>query len=87
MLQDWRTDEGGTRAPEGKVGEGVSIYFICEDALAIYREATRKGVKASKPFVGNSMWVTPLCDPDGYKIFFESPTDVPEETVFSEQEG
>jgi hypothetical protein len=29
------------------------------------------------------MWVTPLVDPDGYKIFFESPTDVPEETVYS----
>lgn len=70
--------------PAGKVGEGVSIYFICDDALEIYREVTRRGIQASKPFVGNGMWVTSLSDPDGYRIFFESCTDVPEETEFSE---
>jgi hypothetical protein len=32
------------------------------------------------------MWVTALRDPDGYKIDFESPTDVPEETVLEEPE-
>jgi lactoylglutathione lyase len=36
------------------------------------------------PFVGNAMWVTLVQDPDGYKLEFESFTDVPEETVFSE---
>ncbi len=30
------------------------------------------------------MWVTSVEDPDGYKIEFESLTDVPEETIFSE---
>ena len=30
------------------------------------------------------MWVTILTDPDGYKLDFESPTDVPEETVYSD---
>jgi hypothetical protein len=30
------------------------------------------------------MWVTSLSDPDGYRILFESDTDVPEETEFSE---
>ena len=75
------------RAREGKVpGIGVSIYFICEDALAIYREVTSRGIKAERPFVGNGMWVTSMSDPDGYKIFFESTTDVPEETVYSEKE-
>jgi hypothetical protein len=29
------------------------------------------------------MWVTILTDPDGYKLDFESPTDVPEETIYS----
>jgi hypothetical protein len=29
------------------------------------------------------MWVTSLRDPDGYKIDFESFTDIPEETVYS----
>jgi hypothetical protein len=28
------------------------------------------------------MWVTSLKDPDGYRLDFESPTDVPEETVY-----
>ena len=41
-------------------------------------------MEASEPFVGNNMWVTGLTDPDGYKLYFESPTDVPEETKYSE---
>jgi len=87
MLQDFRKEGHDSWVPKGILGEGVSIYFICEDALAIYREVTSRGIKASRPFVGNSMWVVPLTDPDGYKIFFESFTDAPEETVFSEPEG
>src|SRR5580692_5647190 len=35
-------------------------------------------------FVGNAMWVTSMSDPDGYKLDFESPTDAPEESEFSE---
>ena len=87
MLQDFRKEGHDSWVPTGKLGEGVSIYFICEDALAIYREVTARGIKASRPFVGNRMWVTPLSDPDGYKIMFESYTDAPEESVFSESEG
>lgn len=87
MLQDFRKEGHDSWVPEGKLGEGVSIYFICEDALAIYREVTARGIKASRPFVGNRMWVTPLSDPDGYKIIFESYTDAPEESVFTESEG
>jgi hypothetical protein len=33
------------------------------------------------------MWVTSLTDPDGYRLFFESDTDVPEETKLSEWES
>jgi len=40
----------------------------------------------SPPFVGNGMWVTSLVDPDGYKVLFESATDTPEETEYSEPE-
>jgi catechol 2,3-dioxygenase-like lactoylglutathione lyase family enzyme len=65
----------------GKVGAGVTIYFLCEDALAIYREATARGIEAGRPFVGNGMWVTEMRDPDGYRLAFESPTDAPEESV------
>jgi hypothetical protein len=53
-----------------------------DDALGIYREVRKRGLSASKPFVGNGMWVTSLRDPDGYRIEFESSTDAPEETVF-----
>src|SRR5687768_18532245 len=67
-----------------KLGEGVSIYFICEDAVTIYNRIIANGLSASEPFVGNNMWVVGLKDPDGYNIFFESPTDTPEETKYSD---
>ena len=84
MLQEFRKKGHNSWVPSGKVGEGVSICFQCKDALAIYRESISRGIQASRPFVGNRMWVTSLTDPDGYKIEFESPTDAPEETEFSE---
>jgi len=84
MLQEFRKEGHDSWVPAGKVGEGVSICFQCKDALEIYREITSRGIPASEPFVGNGMWVTSLSDPDGYKIDFESPTDVLEETKFSE---
>jgi lactoylglutathione lyase len=87
MLQEFRREGQDAWVPAAKVGEGVSIYFICEDALAIYRGVTLRGIQASTPFVGNGMWVTSLSDPDGYRIAFESVTDVPEETEFAEPEG
>jgi len=77
MLQEYRTG----RRPEGKLGQGVSICFTCEDAIALFREFKARGVDAKRPFVGNAMWVTSTTDPDGYRVEFESPTDVPEETV------
>ncbi len=86
MLQEVRTEGHDSWVPEWKVGQGVSICFICEDALTIYREVTSRGIQASKPFVGNGMWFTSVSDPDGYRIEFESCTDVPEETVYPEHE-
>jgi len=79
MLQEYNPG----KAPSTKRGEGVSICFQCRDALAIYRNAVANGLSPRLPFVGNNMWVTILTDPDGYKLDFESPTDVPEETVYS----
>lgn len=87
MLQEFWKDGHHDGRPEGKLGQGVSISFQCQDALAIYRDVTARGLKASRPFVGNSMWVTLLTDPDGYQIEFESYTKVPEDTVYSDQEG
>ena len=81
MLQEY-----GPNSPlaTAKLGQGVSVCFQCKDALAIYHNAIAHGLKPQRPFVGNNMWVTILTDPDGYKLDFESPTTVPEETVYSE---
>ncbi len=85
MLQDFRREDGSTVVPPEKLGVGVSICFVCTDALAIYRSARSRGLNAQRPFVGNRMWVTSLADPDGYRIDFESPTDVAEETEYTEE--
>jgi catechol 2,3-dioxygenase-like lactoylglutathione lyase family enzyme len=84
MLQEYRKEGPNSWTAESKVGVGVSICFTCRDALAIYKEVKARGIEAQRPFVGNGMWVTSVQDPDGYKLEFESFTDVPEETVFSE---
>ena len=68
--------------PQGAVGAGVTLYFICADAVAIWRRAVATGLEASRPQVGNGMWVTELTDPDGYHVAFESLTDAAEESVF-----
>jgi len=86
MLQEFRDDGRHEPPPTGKLGLGVSVYFICENALAVYREVTARGVHASRPFVGNGMWVTSLKDPDGYELHFESMTDAPEETEYDGRE-
>jgi catechol 2,3-dioxygenase-like lactoylglutathione lyase family enzyme len=83
MLQEYRKEDNHSTRPQGKLGQGVSICFMCEDALAIYRDIKSRGIEAQTPFVGNAMWVVSVTDPDGYRLDFESATDVPEETVFS----
>lgn len=79
MLQEYRQGP-----PNEKSGEGVSVYFICEDALSIYEQINFRGLQPTEPFVGNNMWVVGLKDPDGYNILFESPTEVQEGTLYSE---
>jgi len=83
MLQEYRAE----RIPKEKLGVGAAVCFQCQDALQIYREIKSRGIEVKRPFVGNAMWVTCLTDPDGYKIDFESPTDAPEESEYSEQES
>lgn len=71
--------------PKETLGTGASVCFMCEDALALYREFKSRGIQTRKrPFVGNRLWVVPVTDPDGYRIEFESPTDAPEETELQE---
>ena len=83
MLQE-RSNDGRHNVSNGKVGDGVSICFMCDDALSIYRDITSRGIQANRPFVGNRLWVTELSDPDGYVLCFESPTDEAEETILSD---
>ena len=71
--------------PKEEPGGGVSVSFVCEDALARFREFKSRGVQTrNRPFVGNGLWVVPLADPDGYRIDFASPTDAPEESELKE---
>jgi len=83
MLQQFPLEGHDSWRSEGQVGQGVSLNFICQDALAIYHALTARGIPASRPFVGNGMWVTSLTDPDGYHLHFESLTDVAEGTEYS----
>jgi lactoylglutathione lyase len=80
MLQEYHP----SKIPTAKRGEGISVCFQCKDALAIYQDALAQGLQPREPFVGNALWVTSFIDPDGYKLDFESPTNVPEETTYSE---
>lgn len=79
MLQEYR--EGFK--PNEKLGQGVSVCTMCNDTLSLYKEFLQTGLSPQEPFVGNNLWVVNLVDPDGYRISFESPTDVPEETIYS----
>jgi lactoylglutathione lyase len=85
MLQEFWKEGPHGNLPGGELGVGVSIYFLCADAIALYLEFKSKMIEVSKPFVGNGMWVTGLKDPDGYQLCFESKTDQPEEAVYNEK--
>jgi catechol 2,3-dioxygenase-like lactoylglutathione lyase family enzyme len=81
MLQEFMPE----RQPKETLGTGISVNFMCEDALTLYREFKSRGIQTrNRPSVGNHLWVVPLTDPDGYRIEFASPTDAPEESEFEE---
>ena len=82
MLQEFSAE----RRPTETLGTGTSsVCFMCEDALALYREFKSRGIRTQqRPFVGNRLWVVPLTDPDSYRIDFESPTDAQEESELDE---
>ena len=71
---------------KGMRGNGVSICFQCANALSLYHEYKLRGIAIDEPFVGNNMWVVGFNDPDGYRLDFESPTDVPEGTKYLRQD-
>src|SRR6202161_3914173 len=81
MLQEFLPE----RRPKEALGTGVNVCFQCEDALALYREFKSRGIQTrGRPSVGNRVWVVPVTDPDGYRMEFASPTDVPEESELEE---
>ena len=81
MLQEFRPQN----RPKETLGTGASVSFMCEDALALYREFKSRGVQTRKrPYVGNRLWVVPVTDPDCYRMEFASPTDAPEESELAE---
>jgi lactoylglutathione lyase len=65
-------------------GEGMSLNFQSDDAIALYLDYRSRGLDPSEPEVGNGLWYTKLTDPDGYNLYFHSPTDVAEDTKLSE---
>lgn len=78
MLQEYMPGH----EPKHPLGAGASVCFMCRDALSIYRDAVSRNLSPQKPFVGNGLWVVSLRDPDGYRIDFESPADLPEDTEY-----
>ena len=52
MLQEFRKEGRNAWMPEGKVGEGVLIVFICEDALAIYRKIKQSWYRSIESLCG-----------------------------------
>jgi uncharacterized glyoxalase superfamily protein PhnB len=72
MLQEAEEEDG---APKG-FGRGISFYFVCDDADAMYAELTSRGLQLDPPSVayyGMKQVVVP--EPDGYYICFESPVE------------
>jgi lactoylglutathione lyase len=84
MLQEFWKDGKPGGAPPGALGNGMSVCIMCEDAIAIYHESRARGLSPQRPYVGNNLWVTSMLDPDGYRVDFESPTDEPEGTVYTD---
>jgi len=85
MLQEFWRSGPHANVPTDKLGVGVSVCFMCKDAVALYREFKSRGIGAKRPFVGNRLWVTQTVDPDGYRLDFESPTDAPEESELGDE--
>ena len=84
MLQSLSGEQRAASGQEDSRGQGVTIFHMCNDAVALYHEWEGRGLSPSEPQVGNGLWVTDVRDPDGYRLSFESPTEEPEEKKLSE---
>ena len=71
MLQAADEEEDIARVGQA---EGVTFYFVCENANAVHGEITARGIQATPPHVAfYDMNQTFIIDPDGYELCFESP--------------
>ena len=71
MLQQAEDEDG----PAEDRGRGISFYFICDDADAMYADLLSRGLQLRPPslaYYGMKQLFVP--EPDGYSICFESPT-------------
>jgi lactoylglutathione lyase len=84
MLQEARISADKPYLSGNEAGAGVTIFFQCRDSLVLYQQFRENGINVEEPFVGNGLWDVKVTDPDGYDLHFESPTDVREETTYSE---
>ena len=84
MIQELWKDGSRVLQPAEQLGQGVSLVFICDDAPAVYRDITARGIQATEPCVGNGMWNFGVSDPYGFRLEFESLTDTPEDTRLSD---
>ena len=80
MLQQFPSQGHDGWKPSGRAGEGVSICVMCRDSRGLHEELRERGVDASRPHVANGLWVTTVFDPDGFRIDFESPAEVSEDS-------
>ena len=72
MLQQADEEDG----PAGERGQGVALYFLCDDADALHAELSSRGVKVGPVCVADyGMKQLFVPEPDGYFICFESPTE------------
>jgi len=72
MLQQAETEDGPA---EGR-GRGVTFYFICDDADAIYDDLSLRGLQLTPPSLAHyGMKQVFVPEPDGYCICFESATE------------
>ena len=71
MLQQAEDEDG----PAEDRGRGISFYFVCDDADAMYADLLSRGLQLRPPslaYYGMKQLFVP--EPDGYSICFESPT-------------
>ena len=82
MLQEhWK--DGRPAVRRRPLGQGSRFASCSADAIASITRRSRCGSRR-RGRSSAKLWVTPLTDPDGYHLDFESPTDVPEDTVYTD---